>query len=207
MKRILKNRLAPALVLIAAAGLLLSSCGDGGRLFAVTFDVAVDIPQQWIPGNPGPDPVSLYPGFIPPQEINLSDYPTYIKAGFSTLKRVYVTRLSLKIDAISNDSDVDALEPDPPTPDDFSFIESASISVLRFGDEGAPLTKIIAYVDAGDPQLEPGSDYLVMKVTERDIHKYIKDNKFSLVFDAEGVLPPDDVYLSGRAVCYCIMGL
>jgi hypothetical protein len=154
------------------------------------FTVDYDVPEQTLPGAATPVPLPPQPlsGAIP---IDLASNPEFNSKAFNHLVRIKLKQLVFTITPNSTDPAFDSLEPGPPTPDDWSFLESIELWV-RY--PGTSLEAMIAYVGAGDPQLTPGNTTLWFVCLDYDILEYFDANySTELILKVVGTTPPDDV--------------
>lgn len=172
---------------------LLVGCEDSKQGYLpFSFDVNYDIPQQTLPGDPV---LSTLPAqTLPDIPVNLSADEEFNTQIFHYLTGVELERLTFTITASSTDHAIDDLEPAPPaspTPDDWSFFESAEI---WFRHPDTSEEAMVAYVAAGDPQLSSGSTALSFTCLGTNILDYFnKSYQTILIIRAVGTFPPDDV--------------
>ncbi len=173
---------------------LCTGCLDSDEGFLhFSFTIDQDVPEQTLPGDP-------LLALLPPS--SLPDIPIPVDAGgeinsqaFDHLVRIRLKQLVFAISTSSSDPAVDTTEPDPPTPDDWSFLDSVEIWIRH------PVTSeeaLIAYIAAGDPQLEPGTTAIVFNCLDTDMLDYF-DSAYNttLIIRAVGTVPPDNVIFGG----------
>jgi hypothetical protein len=190
----MRNYCILVLVFLAALGAGCMDSKDG--FFHFGFTVDYELPELTMPGDP-------LLSMLPPQP--LPDIPIVMNADsefsmqhFDHIVRIKVLQLVFAITNDSTNPAVDPLEPAVPTPDDWSFLESAEIWVEH------PVTSaqaLIAYVSAGDPQLAPGNTTLSFNCLQSNIVDYFDSSyNTTLILKAVGTCPPDDVIFRGSAV-------
>lgn len=172
---------------------LLVGCESSKKGFLpFSFSVDYDVPQQTLPGDPLLS--TLPPQTLPDIPVNLNADSEFNTQIFHYLTGVELERLTFTITADSTDPAIDDLEPAAPaspTPDDWSFFESAEIWFKH------PVTSeeaMVACVASGDPQLSSGSITLSFTCTGVNMLDYFnKSYQTILIIRAVGTCPPDDV--------------
>ena len=165
-------------LLTATAALLLASgCGD-----ALAFDLNAEVDEFTIPGDPhlhhGKAPLEA--GTIPSIELQLGAVqPDSVSLSGLTF---FVTDTS-----VEDDRDTDGLE----------FIESLEVYLVP-ADRGSGLPEI--RVASWTGPVDPGTQEITLLVEEEfDLSPYLKAG-FSLEAVTRGVVPYDDVSVSGAAI-------
>lgn len=178
-------------ILLPSAGCFDSS--DGYLHF--TFEVNYNVPEQTMPGDPLL--ALLPPQPIPEIPVDMNTDTEFSSQVFDHLVRIRLEELSFAITANSTDPAYDDLESITPTPDDWSFLQSAEIWV-RY--PGTDVEGLVAFVPEGDPQLASGSPVLAFVCLNTDILDYFDSgHNTTLVLRAIGSFPPDDVIFQASA--------
>ena len=159
----------------------LAGSSDVGSL---TFDVNQDVSEQTISGDPilAGDPLSIS---VAAQMPDLTTEPEYQQQVFNLVEVVASAEVSLAIAASS---------PHP----DFSFIDSLSVWIGPVG--GGANTQRIAFLDSGDPQLEPGNSTIQLQTTSVNLTDIIEMGAYELRVDVSGTILADDVIFDGEVL-------
>lgn len=182
------RKLFPAVVVGA---IILSGC-DPSDLFSWTFTVDQDLGEQTVPGDPvlAGTPLNLS---IPIDVPDLSTEQAYQNEIFDFVQGVSVADITLSITATS-------VFPD------FSFIESASVWLDSVG--GSVPSQQIAFIDPGDPQLQPGVTTLQIATTGVDLTDIIINaGQYRVRIEVQGTVPPSDVSFDGTVSIDVTVGL
>jgi hypothetical protein len=185
-------------LLLAAVAIVCGGCLDSNEgLFPFDFMVDYDVPETRIPG----DPVLA---LLPPQEMPEIPIPVDLQSDSEFNSRVFdhivdieMQELVFTIAASSTDPAVDLVEPDPVTPDDWSFLQSVEIWIEH------PVTlqrALIAFVNEGSAQLQPGETTLQFICGGTNLIDYFDSGyNTTIVIKAVGAVPEDDVIFNASA--------
>ena len=189
----MKHVLMLAAVAIACGGCLDSNEG----LFPFDFTVDYDVPETRIPG----DPVLA---LLPPQEmpeipipIDLQSDSDFNSRVFDHLVDIEMQELVFTITASSIDPAVDFLEPNPATPDDWSFLQSVEI----WAEHPVTLQRaLLAFINEGSAQLQPGETTLRFICGGTNLIDYFDSSyNTNIIIKAVGSVPEDDVIFNASA--------
>jgi len=184
------------IVLAALLSLLCAGCLDSKEGFIhFSFTVDYDIPEQTLPGDPLLSLLPVQP--LPDIPIDMNTDSQFNSQVFDHIVRIRVQGLVFTINSNSTNPLIDDKEPDPSTPDDWSFLESVEIWIEhpQTFEQG-----MIALVPSGDPQLLPGNTSLSFTCLNTDLEEYFDSNyNTTLILKATGTFPPDDVIFQATA--------
>lgn len=190
--------IAALLVCLFVGGCL----GSDDDLFSWSFSVDEQIGEQTIPTSPTGGSLTLS---LPAIALDLSQEPEYQNEAFDLITGVAVTGLSLSITPASTDPGVDPSEDG--VADDFSFIDSISLWVDATID-GTTTSVRVAYLDSGDPQLDPGNQTVQFQMTGVNLLDYVEaGGGYTLRIEVSGTVPPDDVSFDGLMTYEVTVGL
>lgn len=176
-----------------------------GCLGAITvvFNVEEPVPEQTVPGDPLQE--LLGDGDFDPVGMDVTMEQEYQQEEFDYVKTLELTALSFSITADSTNPSVDTLEDGQP--DDFSFIDQIDV-VIQANIGGTDQSEVIAYLNSGDPQLDPGNSTINLTTTGVNILDYMEaPGGYTIEIQATGNLPPDDVIFDGLATYRVTAGL
>jgi hypothetical protein len=185
-------------LMLAAMAIACGGCLDSNEgLFPFDFIVDYDVPETTIPG----DPVLA---LLPPQElpeipipIDLQSDSDFNSRVFDHLVDIEMQELVFVIAASSTDPAVDLHEPDPTTPDDWSFLQSVEIWIEHPGTHQRAL---VALINEGSAQLQPGETTLRFICGGTNLIDYFdSDYNTTIVIKAVGTVPEDDVIFNASA--------
>jgi hypothetical protein len=186
------------IVILLAAAFACAGCADSNEgLFPFDFIVDYAVPQQTVPGDP-------ILALLPPQElpeipipIDLQSDSDFNSRVFDHLTDIEMQELVFTIDASSTDPAVDLNEPDPATPDDWSFLTSVEIWIEH------PVTlqrALVALINAGSAQLQPGVTTLRFICGGTNLIDYFDScYNTTVIVKAVGKVPEDDVVFNASA--------
>ena len=168
-----------------ALTVLCTGCGGSDvkqGLIPFSFTVDYDLPQQTIPG----DPLLWY---LPAQP--LPDIPIDLKADEQFNSQYFHHITSIKLESL-------VLTIDPGSAhDDWSFLVSADIWIKN-PDTSEEI--LIAYIEAGDPQLDPGNAVLLFNCLSHDItERFTDDYRTTIILRVVSTVPPADVTFNATA--------
>ena len=189
----------PATAAVLAGMTLLGCLGA----ISVIFNVDEPVPEQTVMGNPLGG--LLGDGDFDPVGMDVTIQQEYQQETFDFLRSLELTALSFSITADSTNPSIDTLEDGQP--DDFSFIDEIQVYIQAdFG--GGPQTELIAFLNSGDPQLDPGNSTISLTTTGVNILDYMEaPGGYTIEVQATGTLPPDDVIFDGLATYKVTAGL
>ena len=144
------------------------------------------LPVVTIPGTPFPVDLNLSLGIVIDSEtINVD-----ADSRFLTSARVRNLQLN-----ILDESDVDPLEDG--AEDSFDFLTGLTVSI-RTDFNGETFEQVVAFLPDGDPQFGTAARSLVLTVADLDVLGFLQaDNGYELVLQLSGLIPPDNIIVSG----------
>lgn len=185
-------------LILAALTVACGGCIDSNEgFFPFDFMVDYDVPEQRIPGDP-------LLALLPPQEMPEIPIPIDLQSDSDFNSRVFdhivdieMQELVFTISANSTDPAVDLNEPDPVTPDDWSFLQSVELWIEH------PVTSqraLIAFINEGSAQLQPGETTLRFICGGTNLIDYFDSGyNTTIVIKAVGAVPEDDVIFNASA--------
>jgi len=185
-------------LMLAAVAIVCGGCLDSNEgLFPFDFIVDYDVPQTRIPG----DPVLA---LLPPQEMPEIPIPIDLKSDSDFNSRVFdhlvdigMQELVFTITPNSTDPAVDLIEPNPVTPDDWSFLQSVEI----WAEHPVTLQRaLVALINEGSAQLQPGETTLMFICSGTNLIDYFDSSyKTNIIIKAVGSVPEDDIIFNASA--------
>jgi len=186
------------IVIMLAAAFACFGCADSNEgLFPLEFTVDYNVSQLTVPGDP-------ILALLPPQElpeipipIDLESDSDFNSRVFDHLVDIEIREVVFTIAANSTDPAVDLNEPDPATPDDWSFLTSVEMWIEH------PVTlqrALIALINAGSAQLQPGVTTLRFICGGTNLIDYFDSGyNTTVIVKAVGKVPEDDVIFDASA--------
>lgn len=164
---------------------VLAGCGD---VTLATRSMTDAIPVITVPGAPLPTELNLE------LDVAIDGQILGIEADsrFITFARLLELQLVI-LDA----SDTDALEDG--AVDSFDFLQGLEVSIrASFG--GEVIERLVAILPEGDPQIGTAARVLNLESTRIDVLDFLQaSGGYELIFSMQGIVPPDNIIMSGLA--------